>query len=275
LHRPRLRVVEHRQACKKRREIRRPRQRRRTRRLGRWRLPLQIPDGRCKARWAAARRRPRRIPESSANLLPGPRLSTGCESVARSCCISGYRNERPAELARSLLPPRSSPGPYAGKARGRFRCRWSQRSIRRRHRVGAVSGALLGGGLDGALLLGGEGSSGGALGERRPTCRGPFLGRRRSGVARSRRGTLLSLSALAASLHNVLRRCPSSPQRVVGMTRACGPATTFAHPGRTGRRLIWRRRSQTEQSRHLCHPLVQPKNGKGDLEVALAALSRP
>jgi hypothetical protein len=81
------------------------------------------------------------------------------------------------------------------------------------------SGALLGGGLDGALLLGGEGSSGGALGVRRPACHEPLLGRRRTGVACSGRGASLSLSTLAASLHDVLRRCPSSPQRVVGMAR--------------------------------------------------------
>jgi hypothetical protein len=81
------------------------------------------------------------------------------------------------------------------------------------------SGALLGGGLDSGPLFGGEGSSSGALGVRRPACRKPFLGRRRSDVTSSRRGAPLSLSALAASLHDVLRRPPSSPRWVVGMAR--------------------------------------------------------
>jgi hypothetical protein len=138
LCRPRLRVVEHQRASRNRHEIRRPRQRRRTQRLEWRRFPGQIPDGRCKARWVAAQRLPGRIPESSANLLPGLRLSTGCEFVARSYCIGGYRHEGPTELARYLLPPWSSPGSYAGEPRGRFRWRWSQRSIRRRHRVGAL-----------------------------------------------------------------------------------------------------------------------------------------
>jgi hypothetical protein len=92
-----------------------------------------------------------------------------------------------------------------------------------------------------------------------------------SATARSSRGFARVLAAAAPSF-----LLPMAERwEVVDGALGRGPRATSARPGRLEARWIWRPAGRTEPLRPTCRPPVQPKNGKSDLQVALAALYRP